>query len=222
MLEKAPVGEVVFDDQEAFAGQLGLLQLPGGRRQCRRGLRQHREMKRGPLLRRAFHPDLPAQQLRQTLANRQAQPGAPVMPRGRGVHLLEGFEQPALLLQRDSDARCPGRRNATATPRGCRRISVSCSCPGSTARAPCAAGVTSTTTSPACVNLTALPTRLTRICRRRVTSLTRIFGMLSSTTYARSSFFSSRRGREQVQRLLDARVELERMALQLQLSRFDL
>src|ERR1017187_8901170 len=58
-------------------------------------------------------------------------------------------------------------------------------------RAPCASGTTSITTSPCWVNLTALPIRLTRICLNRVTSLTRILGMVSSTRQARSSFFSA-------------------------------
>src|SRR5438876_175638 len=54
--------------------------------------------------RRAVHGDRPAHQSDQPGSDGQAQAGAAVLTRGRGVLLLEGPEDPLLLVGRDADA----------------------------------------------------------------------------------------------------------------------
>ena len=102
--DDAPVGGVVFDDQQALAGELRLRGLPGRRRGGGGGPGQNGEMERGALAGIALDPDLAAHQLGQALADGQAQAGAAVMAGGGGIHLLERFEQAVLLVQRDADA----------------------------------------------------------------------------------------------------------------------
>ena len=52
----------------------------------------------------ALDPDASAHQLDQALADGQPEAGAAVAPRGRGVDLAEGLEQPVLAVGRDADA----------------------------------------------------------------------------------------------------------------------
>ncbi len=61
-------------------------------------------MERGALAGFAFDPDFAPQQLGQAFADGQTQPRAAIMPGSGGIHLLKGFEQAALPLQRDADA----------------------------------------------------------------------------------------------------------------------
>ena len=53
----------------------------------------------------APQPDVAAEQPRELLADRQAQPGAAVLPAGRAVRLLERLEDDLVLLRRNADAR---------------------------------------------------------------------------------------------------------------------
>ena len=62
------------------------------------------EMKCGAFAGIAFHPDLAAHQFDQPLADRQAESGAAIMAGGGGIHLLERFEQPVLLVEWNADA----------------------------------------------------------------------------------------------------------------------
>ena len=76
----------------------------GGGHDAVAALQHGREPERAALPRRAGGPGVSAHQLRQTPGNRQAQAGAAVLARGRGVGLLEGLEQPIELLGRNADA----------------------------------------------------------------------------------------------------------------------
>ena len=87
----------------------------------------------------ALHADLAAHQLGQPLGDRQAQAGAAVLARGRGVGLLERLEQAPHLLWRHADAGVAHREVQQL------RLARSCSCTR-----------TETTISPRSVNLTAL------------------------------------------------------------------
>src|SRR6516162_5903693 len=51
----------------------------------------------------AVDPDLPAEEFGQSLRDRKAQSGAPVMTRRGGIHLLERFEQSTLLVERNAN-----------------------------------------------------------------------------------------------------------------------
>jgi hypothetical protein len=56
------------------------------------------EVEGGALPDLALHPDRPAHQLAQPLADRKAQARAAIPAGGRGVDLAEGFEQAAQLV----------------------------------------------------------------------------------------------------------------------------
>ena len=89
MLDVTPVGGVVFDDEQACAGQRRLRRLPSGRGGSGGGLGFNREMKRRALARVALHPNASAHQLRQLFADRQTQARATVAARGGGIYLLK-------------------------------------------------------------------------------------------------------------------------------------
>ena len=112
----------------------------------------------------ALDPDPAAHQLDQPRGDGQAQAGAAVPPRRRAVGLREGLEDRRLLLGAGCRCRC--------------RVTAKCSADPPAAR-PFLRGVgldAETTTSPCSVNLMALPTRLTRICRSRPGSPTSASG----------------------------------------------
>src|SRR5262249_12851151 len=115
----------------------------------------------------------------QTRRDGQPQPGPAVLPGRRGIGLREGLEDQLLLLGGDSDARVAhlkrqggretGRQRDRRSPGGsrpCRPTSLSPRLLVSLSSEP-GANETETTTSPRSVNLIALPTRLTMICRSR-------------------------------------------------------
>ena len=111
--------------------------------------------------------DVAAEHLRQALGDGQPQPGAAELAGGRGVGLLEGLEEVLDLLRRS--CRCPYRRLrkrsfGSGSSRSARRTTIR--------------------TPPVSVNLMALPTRFSRICRRRAGSVK----MVSGTGPANSSF----------------------------------
>ena len=72
------------------------------------------------------------------------------------------------------------------------------------------------------MNLIALPSRLSRICRRRVTSPDDRRRQSLVDQAAESSSFSHARGGDQVQRRLDAFAQVERLALEVELAGLDL
>src|SRR5262245_26366393 len=61
-------------------------------------------MECGALAGIALDPYFSAHQFGQTFADRQAEAGAPVMTRGGGINLLEGFEEAVLPIERNADA----------------------------------------------------------------------------------------------------------------------
>ena len=99
--------------------------------------------------------DAAAHQLGQPLADGQAEAGAAVAPRGRGVDLAERLEEAAEPIR-------PGCRCRCRAPRRSAR--------GAGPRRPTRRALTESTTSPRSVNLTALESRFRRTWRRRVTS----------------------------------------------------
>ena len=123
----------------------------------------------------ALHGDLPAHQGHQPGGDRQAQAGAAVLPRGRGVLLLEGPEDLSPACRAGCRCRCRAPRSAGSTSSVGRRCSPATS--------------TRTTTSPSSVNLMALPTRLSRTCRSRPASPTRASGTSGCTWQTSSSPF---------------------------------
>ena len=154
--QHAPVGGVVVDDQHAPA-----LRAAAACRRTRAGpapaasptgasmVKRERRAVARPV---ALGPHRAAHQLGEALADREAQPGAAVLARGRRIGLAERLEQPADGLGGQADAGVAHRerelrRRCLPAPR-----------------------VTVSTTSPRSVNLTALTSRLSRICRSRVTS----------------------------------------------------
>src|SRR5205807_2688840 len=68
-----------------------------------------REREGAAAARRAVHGDRAAHQGHQPGGNTQAQAGAAILSRGRGVLLLERAEDPSLLFRRDADARVAHR-----------------------------------------------------------------------------------------------------------------
>ena len=70
------------------------------------------KQKRAALARLALDPDLAAHQLGQLLADRQAEAGAAVLARGRGVGLLEGLEQLRASAPASGRCRCRAPRSA--------------------------------------------------------------------------------------------------------------
>ena len=104
LLQDAAVGGVVVHDEHAQVAELG--RWPGGDR-LRAGRlppEPRREGEGAAPARPAVHGDLPAHEVHQPGGDRQAQPGSTVPPRGRGVLLLEGPEDPLLPLGGDADA----------------------------------------------------------------------------------------------------------------------
>ena len=104
--EHAPVRGVVVDDEHALAGERGLhadeLALP-----CRRQVGDavpDREQERRSLARSlALRPHMPAHELAQALADREAQARAAVLARRGRVRLRERLEQPAHRIVRQAD-----------------------------------------------------------------------------------------------------------------------
>ena len=80
----------------------------------------------------------------------------------------------------------------------------------------------STTTSPASVNLTAFESRLSSTWRRRAASPLIAAGTPSPTRRADLQALLGRARRDDVEGLLDAHPEIERLALELELARLDL
>ena len=99
----------------------------------------------------ALHPDPAAHQLDQLRGDRQAQAGAAVAARGRAVGLRERVEDEPAACPRECRCPCRGRRSADVTLVGRSADSLDAARP----------------LRPRSVNLMALPTRLTRICRSR-------------------------------------------------------
>src|SRR5262249_46167563 len=127
-----------------------------------------------------LHAQLPAEHDRQPRGDGQPQSGAAVAARRRTIGLLEGLEDAPLHLRCDADAGVADgevkkgvtQRRKVAKKR--RRGFIPC------VFARDSSAFTSTTTSPRSVNLTALLTRLVRICRRRVGSPRSASGTASS------------------------------------------
>ena len=113
---------------------------------------------------RATDRDLAAEQTDELAADREAEPGAAVEPRGGAVALGERLEDPLLLLVVDADARVADRDR---DDRGCagRATAISVLQPSS-------ARPIWTWTSPRSVNLNALASRFFRIWRSRCGSVT--------------------------------------------------
>ena len=99
-----PVRGVVVHDQHGQAVDLGRLAPASAAAPARAPAEAGGEVERAALADLALHPDAPAHQLDQLGRDRQAQPGAAVLPGGRGVGLGERLEERLLLLGRDADA----------------------------------------------------------------------------------------------------------------------
>ena len=92
--EDAPVRGVVVYNQDPSVLQVGLhsLHIPVDRPQD--GRRGNGKVKGGAFAGFALDPDAPIHHLAEPLADSQAQPGAAVVARGRGIDLAERLEQP--------------------------------------------------------------------------------------------------------------------------------
>src|SRR6266404_3862975 len=97
-------------------------------------------MEVGAFARIAFDPDLASHQLGQPLAYRQTQSGAAVMTRRRGIHLLEGFEQPVLSVNRDANAGVAHREMDQPLLGMAQKVGVMLMLGSEGARAPCRRG----------------------------------------------------------------------------------
>ena len=102
----------------------------------------------------------------------KSEAGAAELARRRSVGLAEGFEDRVLVFRRDAD---PGVGDGESQHSGL-------GCIGRR-------GLMATSTWPRSVNLMALPTRLTRIWRRRSGSPTRAAGTAGSISTSSSSAF---------------------------------
>jgi len=91
--EDRAVGRVIIHDQDALAGQVGLVRILVGVRASESRLGQDGEMKGRANSWLAADPHRPAHQLSQALADGQPEASAPVAPGRRGIHLAEGLEQ---------------------------------------------------------------------------------------------------------------------------------
>ena len=95
MRENAPIGRIVLDNQNALAGQPRRRLHEGrrgGHRTAAAEVDGERELRTGAAP--AAHGDRAAHQFHQLLADRQAQAGAAVAPRGDDVALFEDPEKP--------------------------------------------------------------------------------------------------------------------------------
>ena len=81
---------------------------------------------------------------------------------------------------------------------------------------------TVTITSPSAVNLTAFPTRFTRICRSLVTSPITVAGIGIIQLVSEVQFLFGGLGRQKFEGLLDTGPQIERMLFKIQLARLDL
>src|SRR6185436_13828644 len=106
-LQGGPAGVVIVDDQPALPGKLRL--RTRGTFDANRlvrgqfGSRLDREREAAALARRALDPDPAAEHFSQAAADRQAETGAAVLPRRRGVDLAERLEQPIEPVFGDAD-----------------------------------------------------------------------------------------------------------------------
>ena len=102
LLQDVAIGLVVVHHQHAHTVQRA------GRAQRGRWGPRHRQAQiddeTRPAARRALDADAPPHQAQQAAADRQAQAGAAVLPRGRAVGLREVFEDPRLRFRCDADA----------------------------------------------------------------------------------------------------------------------
>ena len=151
---------------------------------------------------------VPAHQGHQPGGDGQAQAGAAVLPRGRGVRLLEGLEDPLLLVGRDADAGVAHREaQADSPPSG----------GGPRRRLPRARPP-----RPSSVNLMALPTRLSSTWRSRPASPTRASGTSGCTWQISSSPFLWARTARARRVSPDRRPQGEVGRVQLELAGLDL
>ena len=130
--------------------------------QVSRGIKAGREMEAASLSGLAVHPQLAVHQLDQARGDGQAESGPSELAGGRSVGLRESLEDQRLFVLGDADAGVP---NVEAQRESAPPVDGSSS-------------AADTATSPASVNLMALPTRLVMICPTRTGSPTRITGDL--------------------------------------------
>ena len=148
-LQDPSIGGVIVDSQHRQAAQLsgflGETPLQCAGRQTELG----GEVKSTALSGLTLHPDAPVHALHQFRGDSQAQPATAVPAARRGIDLGKRLEQPVELVRRNANTRvihAEAENNLESD---------------SDSRS------TRTTTSPRSVNLMALPTRLTMICRNR-------------------------------------------------------
>src|SRR5205823_9734054 len=91
--EYRAVGRVIIHDQDALAGQVGLVRILVGVRASESRLGQDGEMKGRTNSWLAADPHAPAHQLSQALADGQPEACTPVASGRRGIHLAERLEQ---------------------------------------------------------------------------------------------------------------------------------
>ena len=115
LLQDVAVGGVVVHDKHRHVVEQHR-RLDGGRlRGVRLASEARREGEGAAPARLALHVDRAAHQGHQPGGDGQAQAGAAVLPRGRGVLLLEGPEDRLLLVLRDADAGVAHRERAVPT-----------------------------------------------------------------------------------------------------------
>ena len=153
LLENAPVCRIVVNHQNGYAFQRDLVCLVTFLTGIGGGSNRNRELEPASPARFALHLDCAAHGFRQTLGNGQTKSRSAEVAGCRPVALGKGLENDLLFVRGNA---YPG---IAAPQSGEKR-----------ARLSRASRLTSTATSPAAVNFTALPTRLTRICRMRVAS----------------------------------------------------
>ena len=123
--DDAAVGRVVVDHEDLLAAErrLDAAQVAAGRERALGDRRPDREAELAADPDLAGHADPAAHQLGQPLADRQAETGAPVAARRRGVDLAERLEEPAEPVGRDADAGVPdGEGQLGERPRAVRTV----------------------------------------------------------------------------------------------------
>ena len=219
--DDAPIGGVVFDDQQALAGELRLRALPagGGGGGGRSG--QDGEMEGGAFAGIALDPDLAAHQLGQAFADGQAQPGAAVVASGGGIHLLERFEEAVLPVQRDADAGVAHGEMEQPLFRVAEK-SVSCSWPNGMLRAPCAGGGDFDDDFALVGELHGVADQIDQDLPQPGHVADQDLGNGVVHQAGEVEVLLGGLGRQQIQGLLDAGVEFEGMVFQFEFAGFDL
>ena len=204
LVEDAAVRRVVVDDEHAEVVQIG--DDAGRRGGSRRvSLEARGEVERAADADLALDPDRAAHQRHELGGDRQAEPGAAELPRGRGVGLRERLEDRRRCLSGGMPMPVSVTAKCSATASG----SIDC-------------GSTCTTTSPRSVNLIALPTRFMSTCRSRPGSPTSRVRHVGADVAGELEALLLRAQREHLHRVVDRVAEPKADVIELELARLDL